>query len=93
MVLATGGCAFLSKALGCNVLTGDGYLLGAEVGAEPSGMEFSNAYGLGSFLVAAREVFRMELVLAGVLLLALVGYGLCRLSKFLFQRFLPWQVL
>ena len=47
VVLATGGCAFLSRALGCNVLTGDGYLLGAEAGAELSGMEFSNAYGLG----------------------------------------------
>lgn len=47
VVIATGGCAFLSKALGCNVLTGDGYLLAAEAGAELSGMEFSNAYGLG----------------------------------------------
>jgi succinate dehydrogenase/fumarate reductase flavoprotein subunit len=46
VVIATGGCAFLSKALGCNVLTGDGSLLAAEVGAELSGMEFSNAYGL-----------------------------------------------
>lgn len=46
VVIATGGCAFLSKALGCNVLTGDGYLMAAEVGAEMSGMEFSNAYGI-----------------------------------------------
>lgn len=46
VVLATGGCAFLSKALGCNVLTGDGYLMAAEAGAAMSGMEFSNAYGL-----------------------------------------------
>lgn len=46
VVLATGGCAFLSKALGCNVNTGDGALLAAEVGAELSGMEFSNAYGI-----------------------------------------------
>jgi len=46
VVIATGGCAFLSRALGCNVLTGDGYLMAAEVGAELSGMEFSNAYGL-----------------------------------------------
>jgi len=45
VVLATGGCAFLSKGLGCNVLTGDGLLMGAEVGAELSGMEFSRAYG------------------------------------------------
>jgi len=47
VVIATGGCAFLSRALGCNVLTGDGHLMAAEVGAELSGMEFSNAYGLG----------------------------------------------
>ncbi|MEC5397452.1 FAD-binding protein [Uliginosibacterium sp. H1] len=46
VVIATGGCAFLSRALGCNVLTGDGLLMGAEVGAELSSMEFSNAYGI-----------------------------------------------
>ncbi|WP_414581556.1 FAD-dependent oxidoreductase [Scytonema sp. PCC 10023] len=46
IIIATGGCAFLSKALGCNVLTGDGYLMAAEAGAEMSGMEFSNAYGI-----------------------------------------------
>ncbi|QLE58366.1 FAD-dependent oxidoreductase [Nostoc sp. TCL26-01] len=46
VVIATGGCAFLSKALGCNVLTGDGYLMAAEAGAELSGMEFSNSYAL-----------------------------------------------
>lgn len=45
-VIATGGCAFLSKALGCNVLTGDGYLMAAEAGAQMSGMEFSNAYAI-----------------------------------------------
>ncbi|MGV9245199.1 FAD-binding protein [Streptomyces sp. NPDC003710] len=46
VVLATGGCAFLSGALGCNVNTGDGALFAAEVSAELSGMEFSNAYGI-----------------------------------------------
>ncbi|MCG6136528.1 MAG: FAD-binding protein [Nostoc sp. LLA-1] len=46
VVIATGGCAFLSKALGCNVLTGDGLLMAAEVGADFSGMEFSNAYAI-----------------------------------------------
>ncbi|MBY9078093.1 FAD-binding protein [Paenibacillus sp. HN-1] len=44
VVIATGGCAFLSKGLGCNVLTGDGYLMGGEVGAELSGMEFTRKY-------------------------------------------------
>ncbi|GBF78472.1 hypothetical protein PA598K_07122 [Paenibacillus sp. 598K] len=44
VIVATGGCAFLSKGLGCNVLTGDGLLMAAELGAELSGMEFSRAY-------------------------------------------------
>ncbi|WP_411035626.1 FAD-dependent oxidoreductase [Shinella sp. BYT-45] len=46
VVIATGGCAFLSKALGCDVLTGDGHLMAAEFGAELSGMEFSSAYAM-----------------------------------------------
>lgn len=46
VVLATGGCAFLSGALGTDVDTGDGALYAAEAGAELSGMEFSNAYGI-----------------------------------------------
>ncbi|MBD2021026.1 FAD-binding protein, partial [Leptolyngbya sp. FACHB-36] len=48
VVLATGGCAFLANGLGCNVLTGDGYLMAAEAGAAFSGMEFSNAYALST---------------------------------------------
>lgn len=46
VVLATGGCAFLSGGAGTDVDTGDGLLMGAEAGAELSGMEFSNAYSL-----------------------------------------------
>jgi succinate dehydrogenase/fumarate reductase flavoprotein subunit len=48
VVIASGGCAFLSKALGCNVLTGDGLLMAAEAGADLSGMEFSNAYAIST---------------------------------------------
>jgi Succinate dehydrogenase/fumarate reductase, flavoprotein subunit len=44
VVIATGGCAFLSNGLGCNVLTGDGYLMAGELGAELSGMEFTRRY-------------------------------------------------
>lgn len=44
VVLATGGCAFLSPLLGANNNTGDGYLMAAEAGAELSGMEFSAYY-------------------------------------------------
>lgn len=46
VIIATGGCAFLSKALGCNVLTGDGYLIASEAGANLSGMAFSNAHAI-----------------------------------------------
>jgi succinate dehydrogenase/fumarate reductase flavoprotein subunit len=46
VVLATGGCAFLSGALGCNPDTGDGHLMAVEAGAELSGMEFSSTYGM-----------------------------------------------
>ena len=45
-VLATGGCAFLSRTLGCNVDTGESYLFAAEAGAQLSGMEFSNSYSI-----------------------------------------------
>ena len=46
MILAAGGCAWKSGSLGSNVNTGDGYLMGAEVGVSLSGMEFSNYYGI-----------------------------------------------
>lgn len=46
VVIATGGCAFMSKALGTYGLTGDGLLMGAEVGAILSGLEFSGQYGV-----------------------------------------------
>jgi L-aspartate oxidase len=41
VVLATGGTSFLSRLLGSHTNTGDGYLMGAEAGAELSGMEFT----------------------------------------------------
>jgi succinate dehydrogenase/fumarate reductase flavoprotein subunit len=40
VVLATGGCAFMSRLLGSQTNTGDSYLMAAEAGAELSGMEF-----------------------------------------------------
>ncbi|WP_397451998.1 FAD-dependent oxidoreductase [Pseudomonas sp. NA-150] len=48
VVVATGGCAFLSRLLGCHTNTGDGYLMAVEAGAELSGMEFSNYYGIAA---------------------------------------------
>jgi len=48
VVLANGGCAFLSKALGCNTNTGDGLLMAAEAGGELSSMEASSHYTIST---------------------------------------------
>jgi succinate dehydrogenase/fumarate reductase flavoprotein subunit len=58
VVIATGGCAFQSGGLGCDVLTGDGSLMAAEAGAEFSGMEFSNAYAISpTFSTVTKTAF------------------------------------
>jgi succinate dehydrogenase/fumarate reductase flavoprotein subunit len=44
VVLASGGTAWLSKALGCSNNTGDGLLMAVEAGGDLSGMEFSAHY-------------------------------------------------
>lgn len=44
VVIATGGVAFAARLLGAATNTGDGLLMGAEAGADLSGMEFSNYY-------------------------------------------------
>jgi succinate dehydrogenase/fumarate reductase flavoprotein subunit len=60
VVLATGGCAFLSGALGLNVDTGDGHLMAAEVGAQLSGMEFSASYALAPAYGAQTKGLMMQ---------------------------------
>ncbi|CAN0286008.1 unnamed protein product, partial [Phaeothamnion confervicola] len=46
VVLATGGCAFGERFIGATGLTGDGYLMAVEAGAELSGMELSSQYAV-----------------------------------------------
>ena len=46
VILATGGAGFLGGLLGSSTNTGDGHLMALEVGAELSGMEFSNEYSI-----------------------------------------------
>ncbi|UOO92532.1 FAD-dependent oxidoreductase [Vitreoscilla stercoraria] len=46
VILATGGNAFRSGAMGTHDTTGDGHLFAAEAGAQFSGMEFSGHYGI-----------------------------------------------
>lgn len=54
VVIATGGCAFLSGGAGTETSTGDGLLMAVEAGAELAGMEFSSAYGLAPVLARVR---------------------------------------
>ncbi|WP_418647871.1 FAD-binding protein [Thauera butanivorans] len=46
VILATGGNAFRSGAMGTNGITGDGHLMAAEAGAHFVGMEYSGHYGI-----------------------------------------------
>jgi succinate dehydrogenase/fumarate reductase flavoprotein subunit len=55
-VLATGGCAFRSGLIGSRTNTGDGYLMGAEAGAELSGMEFCTVYTLSPAWCSTRTL-------------------------------------
>jgi succinate dehydrogenase/fumarate reductase flavoprotein subunit len=58
VVVSTGGNAFHSGGLGCDVLTGDGYLMAAEAGAAFSGMEFSNSYAISpTFSTVTKTAF------------------------------------
>lgn len=74
------------------VLTGvELALLTAWIGTVGSEYTIGTGRGIGAYLATARDVFRMDLVLIGVLVMALVGYGLSRLSQFLFVRLIPWS--
>lgn len=55
-IIATGGCAFRSGLIGSRLNTGDGHLMGAEAGAELSGMEFSISYSLSPAWASTRTL-------------------------------------
>ena len=49
--------------------------------------------GIGTFLSAGRDQFRMDVVILGVLSLVLVGVAAQRLMRWQVQRLSPWQVV
>lgn len=67
-------------------------LLTAWIGTVGAEYAIGSGRGVGAYLAAAREQFRMDLVLVGVLVLALVGYALSLLSGFAFHKLVKWQV-
>jgi len=66
-------------------------LLTAWIGTVGSEYAIGVGRGVGAFLVAARELFRMDLVLVGVVALALVGYAFNRASRRIFSRIVTWR--
>ncbi len=67
-------------------------LLTAWIGTVGAEYAIGSGRGVGAYLAAAREQFRMDLVLVGVLVLALVGYALSLLSGLAFRKLIKWQV-
>jgi len=47
--------------------------------------------GIGTFIFEGREQFRMDVVLLGVIVLALVGYATNIACGRVFRRLLHWQ--
>ena len=66
-------------------------LLTAWIGTVGAEYAIGSGLGLGAFLAAARDHFRMDLVLAGVLALAFVGWALGALLTRLLQVATPWN--
>ncbi|MDH7795470.1 MULTISPECIES: ABC transporter permease [unclassified Beijerinckia] len=66
-------------------------LLTAWIGTIGAEYAVGSGRGIGAYLAAARELFRMDLVLIGVLVLAIVGYGLSLASRQLFRFCVKWK--
>ena len=56
------------------------------------GAEYAMGFGrgLGTFLAQGRELFRMDIVIVGVIALAVVGYLMNFLLRVAFKRLVPW---
>lgn len=66
-------------------------LITAWLGTVSSEYAMGMGRGLGGFLLEGRGQFRMDIVLLGVLVLALVGYLINVLCRIIFRRLLLWQ--
>jgi sulfonate transport system permease protein len=66
-------------------------LLTAWIGTVGAEYAIGTGSGVGSYLATAREQFRMDLVLVGVLVLAAVGYALSVFSHLAFRKTIKWR--
>lgn len=66
-------------------------LIGAWLGTVGAEYAMGNGRGIGTFIAQGREQFRMDIVAAGVIALALVGYAINLACVKIFHRLLAWQ--
>jgi len=66
-------------------------LISAWIGTVGAEYAMGVGRGIGTFMSGGREQFRMDVVLLGVLVLALVGYGVNVICTRVFRRLLHWQ--
>jgi sulfonate transport system permease protein len=65
-------------------------LIYAWIGTVGSEYAIGEGQGIGTFIAAGREQFRMDIVIAGVLAMALVGYLANVLLRRTLSRLFPW---
>lgn len=66
-------------------------LISAWIGTVGAEYAMGAGRGIGTFISGGREQFRMDVVLLGVVMLGLVGYGLNVICGSAFRRLLHWQ--
>lgn len=66
-------------------------LITAWIGTVGAEYAIGTGRGIGAYLATARDVFRMDLVLVGVLALAGVGAAFARLAQALFHHLIFWR--
>jgi ABC-type nitrate/sulfonate/bicarbonate transport system permease component len=59
------------------------------VAAEFTGVK--QGYGLGYMIMTARDLQRPDAIVAGMLVIGMIGSGTDRVFHFLRQRFIPWR--
>lgn len=59
------------------------------VAAEFTGVR--QGYGLGYMIMTARDLQRPDAIVAGMLVIGMIGFGIDSLFHYLWQRFIPWR--
>ena len=65
-------------------------LINAWIGTVAAEYAMGFGRGLGTFLAQGRELFRMDVVIVGVLALALTGFLMNCIFRTVFKRLMPW---